>query len=160
MSKKKLLPCIEPLEARIAPAAAVALPTIKDAELAFDSNPQGDTHFVHAVTGSPILVKAGQVLTTGNGGRSGSYLMFVQKGQMLVFTSDLNNNGQVDYNEITGIAAGDGLRLVSFVDIHGDIVTNLDADGTLSDSDNDPSNNPNSTKGDGLILDNSRIESI
>ncbi len=100
------------------------------------------------------------MLTTGTGARSGTYLLLVQKGEALVFTTDLNNNGQVDYNEITGIAAGDGLRMTSFVDIHGDIVTNLNADGTLTDSDNNSSNNPVSTKGDGLVLKNSRIEGI
>ncbi|HEV7405914.1 MAG TPA: VCBS repeat-containing protein [Chthoniobacteraceae bacterium] len=161
MSKKKLYrPIIEALESRIAPAAVAApLPTIKDAELAWDKNQFTDRHFVTAVTNTPLLLTAGQVLTTGAGARSGQYLMFVQKGTAEVFTTDLNNNGQVDYNEITGIAAGDGLRLISFVDIHGDIVTNLDSDTTLSDSDNNASNNP-VTHGDGRVLNNSRIDSI
>lgn len=160
MSKKKISrPTIEALEARIAPAAVGALPTIKDAELAWDKNQISDTHFVTAVANTPIIIKAGQVLTTGAGARAGQYLMFVEKGSAEIFTTDLNNNGQVDFNEITGVAAGDGLRLISFVDIHGDIVTNLDADGTLSDSDNNASNNP-VTKGDGRVLNNSRIDSI
>jgi hypothetical protein len=153
-------PTIEALESRIAPAAVSApLPTIKDAELAWDKNQFNDTHFVTAVTNTPLLLHAGQVLTTGSGARAGQYLMFVQKGTAEIFTTDLNNNGVVDYNEITGVAAGDGLRLISFVDIHGDIVTNLDADGTLSDSDNNAANNP-VTHGDGRILNNSRIEAI
>lgn len=159
MSKKKLSRhIIEALESRIAPAA-VALPTIAQAELAWDKNQFADTHFVTAVTNTPLLLHAGQVLTTGSGARSGQYLMFVQKGTAEIFTTDLNNNGQIDSNEITGVAAGDGLRLISFVDIHGDIVTNLDADTTLSDSDNNASNNP-VTHGDGRVLNNSRIESI
>jgi hypothetical protein len=159
MSKKNLRPSIEALESRIAPAAVAALPTIKDAELAWDKNQFNDTHFVTAVTNTPLFLHAGQILTTGSGARAGQYLMFVQKGTAEVFTTDLNNNGQIDYNEITGVAAGDGLRLISFVDIHGDIVTNLDADNTLSDSDNNAANNP-VTHGDGRILNNSRIEAI
>ncbi|MDB6171616.1 MAG: putative aggregation factor core protein MAFp3, isoform [Chthoniobacteraceae bacterium] len=162
MFKKRTPHSIEALEARIAPAAVLtpALPTVKDAELAYDQDPFHDQHFVHAQHGSPILLKAGQVLTTGSGARSGSYLLLVEKGQMIVFTTDLNGNSEVDYNEITGIAAGDGLRFTSFIDIHGDIVTNLDADTTLSDSDNNGSNNDIFLKGDGLILNNSVIESI
>lgn len=154
---------VEILEARIAPATVVppfVAPTVADAERAFDLNPINDTHFVTASHGSPILLKAGQVLTTGAGARSGTYLMIVEKGQMMVFLTDLNNNKEVDYNEITGIAAGDGLRFTSFVDIHGSIVTNLDSDTTLSDSNNDSSDNDPFLKGDGLILNNSRIESI
>jgi hypothetical protein len=148
---------IEPLEARIAPAAL--LPTIKDAELAYDQNPLGDRHFVKAQFGEAILLTAGQVLSTSSSARDGAYLLFVEKGQMFVFLTDLNNNNDVDFNEITGIAAGDGLRFTSFVDIHGDIVTNLDADKTLSDSDNDGVGG-GGLKGDGRVLNNSRIEAI
>src|SRR5688500_10610375 len=119
-------PHIEPLEGRIAPATV--FPTIIDAE----NDPSGK-HFITPLVGTPVLLKAGDVLTTG-GPKSGSYLMFVEQGQALVFATDLNFNNRVDYNEITGIAAGDGLRLISFVDIHGDIVTNLTASATLTDS--------------------------
>lgn len=103
--------------------------------------------------GSPQLLKAGQGLSTADG--AGSYILAVEKGQALIFTTDLNGNNQFDPNEITGIAAGDGLRLTSFVDINGDIVTNLQADGNLSDSDGDATNGR-----DGLILLNSKIEGI
>ena len=144
---------LEILEARIAPA--VVFPTIQGAE----KDPSG-SHFVSAVVGSPILIKAGDVLTTGKGARSGSYLMFVEKGQALVFTTDFNNNKLVDFNEITGIAAGEGLRLISFVDIGGDIVTNLQSDTTLSDSNNNsPDDNP-SLRGDGRVVLDNRIEKI
>ncbi len=143
---------IEPLEARIAPAAVY--PTIADAE----NNP--GSHFKSTSVGTPILLQAGDVLTTGVGPQSGSYLLFVEKGQCLVFTTDLNNNNVVDFNEITGISAGDGLRLISFVDIHGDIVTNLRSNGTLSDSDSDIANDDLSIRGDGRVLLNSTIEKI
>jgi hypothetical protein len=126
---------IEPLEQRIAPALAIS-------------------HVVAAVAGSPLVLHAGDMLSTASIG--GAYLMFVEKGDAIVYTTDLNNNFQVDFNEITGIAAGDGLRLISFVDIHGDIVTNLRPDGQrLTDSDNDAS-----TGFDGRVLTNSQIEKI
>lgn len=144
---------IEPLEARIAPATL--FPTIADAE----NDPAG-AHFKSTTVGTPILLKAGDVLTTGTGARSGSYLLFVEQGQALVFTTDLNHNNLIDFNEITGIAAGDGLRLVSFVDIHGDIVTNLKGNGTLTDSDNNSGNDDPGLKGDGRVLLNTRIEKV
>jgi hypothetical protein len=126
---------IEPLEQRIAPALAI-------------------NHLVAAVAGSPLALHAGDMLSTSSVG--GAYLMYVEKGDAIVFTTDLNNNFQVDFNEITGIAAGDGLRLISFVDIHGDIATNLRADGQrLTDSDNDAT-----TGFDGRVLTNSQIEKI
>src|SRR6185369_9956678 len=106
------------------------------------------------------LLTAGQVLTTGVRARDGVYMLFVEKGSALVFTTDFNNNNQVDFNEITGIAASDGLRLISFVDINGDIVTNLDADGTLSDSNNNATGDDPFLRGDGKVLNNSRIEKI
>ena len=150
---------IEILEARIAPAAV--LPTDPNA-------------YVKATLGGPVELFEGQVLTT-SGYNSGSYLMFVEKGSALVFFTDLNNNKNADFNEVTGIAASDGLRLISYGDIHGDVVTNLipqsglfpQPDGTfkrtvlvLSDSDSNPANDPLQTKGDGRILLNNTIEKI
>ncbi len=127
---------IEPLEQRIAPAALAI------------------NRFVDATEGSRLELQAGDMLSTGGAG--GSYLLFVEKGNAIVFTTDLNNNDQIDFNEITGISAGNGLRLISFVDIHGDIVTNLNSDGkTLTDSDNDASNGV-----DGRVLRDSLIEKI
>ena len=122
----------EVLEARIAPAA-VAFPTILQAEQQAEQDPPNRPHRQHGTVGTPVLLTAGDLFTTGQSG-SGEYLLFVQQGEALVFTTDLNNNGVIDPNEITGIAAGDGLRLISFVDIHGDIVTDLNANGTLSNS--------------------------
>src|SRR6478735_3401333 len=104
---------LEPLEARIAPAA-VAGPLL----------PTSENNYVKATLGAPVEVKAGQVLST-TGGSDGGYFLFVEQGNALVFFTDLNNNRQVDFNELTGISAGDGLRLTCFTDIHGDIVTNL-----------------------------------
>lgn len=127
---------LEHLEPRIAPASLAG------------------TDYEAITVGSPQLIKAGEGLSTSADG-TGSLLLKVEKGQMLVFTTDLNGNNRFDPNEITGIAAGDGLRFTSFVDINGDIVTNLQANGRLSDSDGDRSNGL-----DGKLLLNSRIESI
>ena len=127
---------LEQLEPRIAPASLAG------------------TDYEAITVGSPQLIKAGEGLSTSADG-TGSLLLKVEKGQMLVFTTDLNGNNRFDPNEITGIAAGDGLRFTSFVDINGDIVTNLQANGRLSDSDGDRSNGL-----DGRLLLNSRIESI
>jgi len=126
---------LEALEPRIAPAGL--------AEVDFKATPAG----------SSILVKAGEGLATSDVG--GSYLLYVEKGQALVFTTDLNANNRVDFNEITGISAGAGLKMTSFVDINGDIVTNLRSDGRLTDSDG------NATNGyDGRVVLNQRIDSI
>src|SRR5215217_1546532 len=106
---------IEILESRIAPAALPlpGLPTIKNA--VWKSATEG-----HATgTGqSSFELHAGEGLST-SGDLSGTYLLFVEKGNCIVFATDLNNSHSIEYNEITGIAAGDGLRLISFVDIHG-----------------------------------------
>jgi hypothetical protein len=115
------------------------------------------------VAGTPILLgdgvdSQGRQLPRGlgsDGPFAGGYYLYVEKGQALVFTTDLNGDNIVDPNEITGIAAGDGLRLLSFVNINGDIATNLNADGTLTDSDGDASNGR-----DGSVVLNNRIEAI
>ncbi|HZJ15483.1 MAG TPA: hypothetical protein VFD27_10550 [Chthoniobacteraceae bacterium] len=142
---------IEVLEARIAPASAVA-----------------SGRFVAAITGSPILLHAGDVLTTGGKVTipgvgdvgSGAYLLYVEQGDALIFTTDHNNNRVVDFNEITGIAAGNGLRITCFTDIYGDIVTNLNANTTLSDSNNFAGDDDPLLKGDGRVVLNNTIEKI
>lgn len=148
----KPMSTLEILEGRIAPAA---LPLNVEWILA---SPSQDN--------SPIPLHAGQGLSTG-GNLSGEYLLYVEKGNAWVFTTDLNNNREIDYNEITGIAAGDGLRLISFVDIHGDIVTNLkevNVNGSLqfslSDSNNNPADDNPKHGGDGRVVLDKRIEKI
>ncbi len=143
--------CPEPLEARIAPAAVSPV-----ASAIWKTGQAGDVFELHA----------GEGLGTA-GDKAGAYLLFVEKGNILVFTTDLNNNGSLDENEITGIAAGDGTRIILFSDVHGDIATNLrEANAsfgpvlTLSDSDNNGINNSTSLKGDGLVILNKTIEKI
>ncbi len=153
MSRTKTqLSRIEPLEARIAPAAVFANPI--------------DAKWRAATVGSPVVLHAGEGLST-LGDKAGSYLLFVEQGNVMVFTTDFNNNNLVDTNEITGLAAGDGLRLISFVDIHGDIVTNLVEKTigggtflTLSDSDRNPTNDDPRLQGDGRVILPKTIEKI
>src|SRR5436190_22139169 len=71
---------IEPLENRIAPALSIL-------------------RVVGAVTGSPLELHVGDMLSTSALG--GSYLLFVEKGNAVIYTTDFNNNNQVDFNEIT-----------------------------------------------------------
>lgn len=128
-------PMLESLEARIAPAS---LDGVTWKAVSFDT---------------PTLLQAGQGLsTTANG--TGAYLLQVTSGQALVFATDLNGNGSFDMNEITGISAGNGLKMTSFVDINGDIVTNLNANGTLTDLD------PLLAGNDGRVLLNSSIQGV
>jgi hypothetical protein len=161
MSNSKLTKnSLEILEGRIAPAALL---------------PSSESSFIKATLGAPVELKAGQVLST-TGGSDGGYLLFVEQGNALVFFTDFNNNRQVDFNEITGISAGDGLRMIAFTDIHGDIVTNLrETTATfpgpnnttisrtvlsLSDSDSNAANDSLATRGDGRVLLNNTIEKI
>src|SRR5688572_17863493 len=102
MKKTKLTKhSLEILEARIAPANVPLGATWLQAS--------------HSADGSPIPLYAGEGLSTG-GAKSGDYLLYLAKGNALIFTTDFNNNNVVDFNEITGIAAGEGMRLISFVD--------------------------------------------
>lgn len=129
---------LELLEPRIAPAGIASAEWVLATE-----------------AGGAFALSAGQGLATSSGG-GGAKMLYVEAGQALVFSTDLNGNNLVDTNEITGIAASHGLRLVSFVDINGDIVTNLNSDGrTLTDSDGNPANGL-----DGRVVLNNRIDSI
>ena len=139
---------IEALESRIAPAAVVAAaPT----GLLSKVKP---SQFITASAGGSIKLRAGDLLTTGASG-GGIYLLYVEQGQVVVHTTDLNNNQQLDFNEITGLSVGNGTRIDSFVDIHGDIVTDLNPDFTLTDSDNNAANGR-----DGRVLLDANIAAI
>ena len=134
---------IEPLESRIAPAAAVASGGLLDKAVG-----------VTAVAGGALVVTAGEVLTTAaNGG--GSYLLYVEQGAVLVHTTDFNHDGQLESNEITGLSVANGTRVDVFVDIHGDVITNLNPDHTLTDSDNNAANGR-----DGRVLLDANIAAI
>lgn len=142
---------VEPLEARIAPATL---------------SPVATAHWLTGQPGDVFELHAGDGLSTA-GDKAGAYLLYVEKGNVRVFTTDLNNNGTLDENEITGIAAGDGLRITLFADVHGDIATNLrevtSSFGlvlTLSDSNNNAIDDDPAQKGDGLVILNNTIEKI
>ena len=123
---------VETLESRIAPAGLSGI-VYQDITL-----------------GTPQLVTAGHGLKA-----NGQYIMAVTSGQALVYTTDINGDNHFDPNDLTGIAAGNGLKMTSFVNINGDIVTDLQANGTLSNS-----NGNNPTGHDGLLLLNSKITGI
>lgn len=142
---------VEALEPRIAPAGLL-----------------NELKFTSVTAGGSVLLDASdpngfQGITTGFGPYSGTYLLYITAGKALVYTSDLNGNGKVDYNEITGISAGvdsngKGLDLISFANINGDIATNLKPGlgvSALTDSDNNPNNGR-----DGRILLDNGIHSI
>jgi hypothetical protein len=123
---------LESLESRIAPAGLAGIT------------------YIDVTLGTPQLLTAGHGLKA-----NGVYLMAVTQGEALIYTTDVNGSNKFDYNDITGISAGNGLKLTSFVNINGDIVTNLQANGTLSNSDGS-----NPTGHDGLLLLNSTIDAI
>ncbi len=109
---------VEALEPRIAPAGLL-----------------NEAKFTSVTAGGTILLDASdpngfQGITTGTGGGSGSYLLYITAGKALVYTTDINGDHQLESNEITGISAGldsngKPLDLILFTDLHGDIVTNL-----------------------------------
>lgn len=88
---------------------------------------------------APALLVNGANLLGGSGPSTGetsvgdhsATLVKVLSGQALVW---------FDGSSITSISVGPGTRLDISGNVYGDIVGNLKADGTLSDSDNDPTN--------------------
>ena len=142
---------VEALEPRIAPAGLL-----------------NESKFTSITLGTPIVLDASggandfQGLTTGSGPYSGSYLLYLTTGKAIVYTTDLNGDGQFEPNEITGISLGtDSLgrpaNLILFTNVNGDIVTNMDpGPGThLTDSDNNPNNGR-----DGRVLEPTDVGSI
>ena len=115
---------------------------------------------------TPVTLEDPQLITAGRGlstsaDSSGSLLLAVEQGMVKVFTTDLNGNGRFDPNEITGLSVGDRTRLTLFVDVNGDVVTNLQANGELTDSGlPDPRRAADPLYRDGRVLLNSNIESI
>jgi len=74
------------------------------------------------------LLQAGDIGQTADGVQ----LAQVIGGQAMVEVTDLNANGRVDRDEVTAVYAGNNLNLKTWVGINGPIVTNLEANGTLS----------------------------
>src|ERR1051326_8166082 len=95
---------VEPLESRICPSALnVAM---------------GST--------ATTLINAGDTGTAGS-----SLVLSVSAGEALVFVTDLNNDGVYEAGELTGIALAANSNVHALDVVNGDIVTNLNADGTL-----------------------------
>jgi hypothetical protein len=87
---------------------------------------------------SALNVTLGGTATTlidrgDTGDANGMTIVTVNSGKALVYVTDLNSDGVYQDGEITGIAVSDKIKLGVNGTVNGDIVTNLDSDGTLSD---------------------------
>lgn len=143
---------VESLEQRIAPTNLVALANHpQDAGnptyLAYSTQPGADklgfvAPSVYGVNG-PANLHA--IALSGNGVLPGDqiqiftsdgYQTFLQipKGNMVAFFQDLNNDDQVQTNELVGLSLGKKTQVAVNGNVNGDIVTNLGAGGTLSNS--------------------------
>lgn len=86
-----------------------------------------------------VLTPGSNLLHSGDTGTDnvGNVIVHVGGGAALVFVTDnVAANGIYDSGELTGIALGANASLMVNDPIHGDIVTNLDSDGTLSGAGN------------------------
>src|ERR1043166_8379311 len=87
---------------------------------------------------STLNIIAGDTATTliqaGDTGEDalGNVILDVSKGAVLAFVTD-DGDGVYESGELTGLALADGTRVGVLDDVNGDVATNLDADGTLSD---------------------------
>lgn len=105
---------------------------------AFPRRPLAVESLEARIVPSALNVTLGGTATTliesGDTGDAGpDTILRVNSGQVLAFVTDLNSNGVYDSGELTGIAVGKNANLDVFDDVNGDIATNLDDDGTLSD---------------------------
>lgn len=109
-----------------------------------------------------ILVNGGNLLgakfgpTTGETSSGGNTVTLVKvlSGSALVFF-DGGTSGSGENSHITSISVGPNTKLDITGDVTGDIIANLDANGRLTDSDNNPSNGE-----DGGILLPNKIKGI
>ena len=83
-----------------------------------------------------VVVTPSDPLTLG-----GQKLIELTAGKAIVYVSETGqgNANQLDANDIVGISVTKGIQLISNVNIHGDIVTNLNKNGTLSGENHDGS---------------------
>lgn len=105
---------------------------------AFPRRPLAVESLEARIVPSALNVTLGGTATTliesGDTGDAGpDTILRVNAGRVLAFVTDLNSNGVYDSGELTGIAAGKSANIEVFDDVQGDIATNLDDDGTLSD---------------------------
>src|ERR1051325_191199 len=79
-----------------------------------------------SLTAGAILVTPNNPLTLGD-----TKIIEVEAGKALVYVRDVDNNG-LRADDIVGISVSPDIELISHVDIHGDIVTNLTKTGLLT----------------------------
>jgi hypothetical protein len=144
-SARFILPSVEPLESRIAPAIIfVGNPNVDDTEY-------GDSQFINTETDSGALslqVGKGELgvddtfilrLNPGDTVRmfapgGDSDFIVLTGGTAALFFVDHGGDardGEVQATELTGIALGAGAKMTVKGTVYGDVVTNLKADGTL-----------------------------
>lgn len=147
---------VEPLEARIAPAGLLARANLPSQSndpqyLNYSTAPSaGKLGFVSAAdvyhlagAGSDVYALA----LSGNAAQGADTLLIynsqtgfnpstpslqVTAGNVVAFFQDKNHDGEVQSNELVGLALGKKVSMSVFGSVDGDIVTDLANDGTLS----------------------------
>lgn len=110
---------VEVLEARVVPSS-VAITFDPAGTFVKDKGTIDGETFIQVKTkggGSTDFGVPGVGGGVGGGGNN--------SGKAIVFATDLDEDGVVDPNEVTGIALGDELKVTIYGSVHGDIVTNL-----------------------------------
>lgn len=106
---------VEVLEARVVPSS-VAITFDPAGTFVKDIGTIDGEKFIQVKTQGGGSTDFGVPGTGGGGDNS---------GKAIVFATDLDGDGVVDPNEVTGIALGDELKVIIYGSVHGDIVTNL-----------------------------------
>jgi len=135
---------VEPLESRIAPAVilvgnSAASPNNKTYTEAPFAAVSSNSNFSSALGSSPnsffLTLHAGDSVDLYNNGKGYTPFITVSKGTLVAFFNDKNSNNEVDANELTGLALGNGVAIKIFGEVNGDIATNLNADGISLNTD-------------------------
>lgn len=128
----------EILECRIAPAVFFLSATAKTVVDATGTSANNAAAQTLAASDVAVLLKTGDSLVLDLDGdhikdAGETVLVSLSGGKAMVFARDTNADGGFDLGEITGIAAGTGIKATLGTDIAGPIVTSLRADDTVGD---------------------------
>ncbi len=164
LSSRRLAASLEPLEARIAPAqifigapdGVPGIDTIKDLEYregltSTQPPPDYPDRFVdtslladpisQAVHGAGVnntfflrLTKGDQVFGFTQA-TSYQEIINVKSGNVIAFFVDYNGNNNYDQGELTGLSLGKDAQVTISTNVRGDIVTNLNENGTKTTAD-------------------------
>ena len=139
-------PAIEILESRIAPASIylasgtklfVQTVVVKGASGNAQNTPAENAAQAAVGSDSAFLMSTGDRLyfDTNGDGRievGEPLLLTVTAGQAMVFLTDFSNANHFLPGDISGLSVSDGFRGTAATDLHGSIVTALDAQGNLT----------------------------